>query len=123
MKKDQNGQKLPKIKGKVWLLNNQLETYVFPCPDPQAAVVDALTINWNRWKFLYLFPPHQMILKAFQKLSSFKPRKSPFHNTRRNNETVGFSSKISSVSFIHNRGNTATAGRKPAGKRHKDLQT
>ena len=59
-------------------LNNQLETYVSPCPDLQATAVDALTANWNEWQFLYLFPPHQMISRAFQKLSQSNPERALF---------------------------------------------
>ena len=50
-------------------LNNQLETYVSPCPDQQAAAVDALITNWNKWDHLYLFPPQQLISKALHKLT------------------------------------------------------
>ena len=50
-------------------LNFKLETFVSPCPDDMAAAVDALTVNWERWKHLYLFPPSPLISRVLGKLS------------------------------------------------------
>ena len=50
-------------------LNNQLRTFVSPCPDRRAVAVDALSIPWNKWDHLYLYPPTSLISKAFSKLS------------------------------------------------------
>ena len=52
-------------------LNNQLPTYVSPCPDEEAAAVDALTTPWNRWKHLYIFPPTNLIAKVIAKMSDY----------------------------------------------------
>ena len=53
-------------------LNNQLNTFVIPCPDGRAYAIDALSIDWNIWDHLYLFPPRAMILKALNKLEQSK---------------------------------------------------
>ena len=67
--------------------------------------------------------PSPIDFEGFSEADSFKPKKSHFHNKRRDNETVVFSSQVTSISFTNNRGNTATAGRKQASKGHKDFQT
>ena len=85
--------------------------------------MDALTANWNEWQFLYLFPPSSADFEGFPEADSIKFRKSPFYNKRRTDKTLVLSSQITSVSFVQNKGSTATAGRKPAGKRHKDFHT
>ena len=55
-------------------LNNQLPNYVSPCPDQNAVGVNAMSIDWNRWDHLYLYPPTPMISKALPRLleSNFK---------------------------------------------------
>lgn len=42
--------------------------------DPQAVRVDAFLEDWSNWDCLYLFPPHQMILRALRKMDSFRGR-------------------------------------------------
>ena len=49
-------------------LNNQLKTYISPCPDRRAVAVDAMAIPWDRWDHLYLYPPSTMISKVLPKL-------------------------------------------------------
>ena len=49
-------------------LNNKLETYISPCPDLKACAVDALKTDWSNWDYVYLYPPHQLVLKALHKL-------------------------------------------------------
>ena len=51
-------------------LNNQLKSFLSPCPDQAASGVDAMIIDWSRWKHLYLFPPTAMISGALAKLKS-----------------------------------------------------
>ena len=51
-------------------LNNQLQTFVSPCPDKRAAAVDALSTSWDKWEHLYLFPPTNLVPKALAKLAS-----------------------------------------------------
>ena len=48
-------------------LNNKLPTFVSPCPD-QGIAIDALSIPWDKWKHLYMFPPRPLIAKALAKL-------------------------------------------------------
>ena len=52
-------------------LNYQLPTYVSPCPDEEAAAVDALSTPWNRWNHLYIFPPTNLISKVIAKMSDY----------------------------------------------------
>ena len=51
-------------------LNNQLPTFVSPCPDMKAAAVDALSTPWEQWEHLYLFPPTNLVPKVLAKLAS-----------------------------------------------------
>ena len=55
-------------------LNNQLPLYISPCPDKSAVEVDALSIPWDRWDHLYLYPPSTLISRVLPKLlnSHFK---------------------------------------------------
>ena len=55
-------------------LNHQLPLYISPCPDESAIAVDAMTVSWDAWNHLYLYPPSTMISKALPKLlnSRFK---------------------------------------------------
>ena len=55
-------------------LNNKLKTFVSPCPDQLATAVDALTIDWERWEHLYLYPPSPLISRVLGKINrtSFK---------------------------------------------------
>ena len=49
-------------------LNHKLKKYVSPCPDINACAIDAMSISWDRWDHIYLFPPSQLILKVLLKL-------------------------------------------------------
>ena len=49
-------------------LNHQLPLYISPCPDESAIAVDAMTVSWEAWNHLYLYPPSSMISKALPKL-------------------------------------------------------
>ena len=49
-------------------LNRKLEKFVSPCPDERAVAVDALSISWEKWDHLYLYPPTPLISKALSKL-------------------------------------------------------
>ena len=42
-------------------LNKKLPVFVSPCPDPTAVAVNALTIAWDRWEHLYMFPPTPLL--------------------------------------------------------------
>ena len=52
--------------------NAQLQTFVSPCPDSLAAGSDALTIDWNRWSSINLFPPPSILPKIIPLLENFK---------------------------------------------------
>ena len=45
-----------------------------PNLDPQAFSSDALSIDWNQWDSLYLFPPINLLMKVLHKLRTFKGR-------------------------------------------------
>ena len=50
-------------------LNNKLTTFISPCPDKRATAVDAMTVRWDKWRHLYLYPPSTMTSKALAKLA------------------------------------------------------
>ena len=52
--------------------NSLVDKFVSPFPHPQAAAVDAMSINWNKWSWIYLFPPTNFLLKVLQKIRSYK---------------------------------------------------
>ena len=52
--------------------NNKLPRYVAPNLDPNAVGTDAMSLDWNRWTHIYLFPPVNLLLKVLDKLRSFK---------------------------------------------------
>ena len=51
--------------------NHKLPLYVSPILDKKAIGIDALRIDWNSWKTLYLFPPVKMMPQVLLKLESF----------------------------------------------------
>ena len=68
-------------------------------------------------------PPSPNDFEGFSEVDSIKFRKGNSHNKRGNNETVVFTSQVSSYAVIHNRGKTAAARRRSTNKRNKDFQT
>ena len=52
-------------------LNKKLPIYVSPCPDPEATALNSLTIPWDKWNHLYLYPPTPLISKVLCLLSQF----------------------------------------------------
>ena len=51
--------------------NSHLPEFVSPCPDLLAAGIDALTLDWNRWTSIYLFPPVAIIKDLLPHLEAF----------------------------------------------------
>lgn len=51
--------------------NSQLPTFVSPFPDHFAVGQDALSLDWNRWSSIYLFPPIQILPEVIRKLDLF----------------------------------------------------
>ena len=49
-------------------LNNKTINYVSFTPDPGAFAIDAFTINWGQFKFIYAFPPFSCIFKTINKI-------------------------------------------------------
>ena len=41
--------------------NRNLPIYVAPNHDPRAIATDAFSLDWNRWKTIFLFPPYVQI--------------------------------------------------------------
>ena len=52
--------------------NNKLPEFVSPCPDPEATEVNALSLSWNKWNKIYLFPPPNLMPEVLEHLDSFK---------------------------------------------------
>ena len=51
--------------------NNQLPLFVSPCPDQQAMHNNALTLDWNQFHTVYLYPPEGVLMQAIERLQSF----------------------------------------------------
>ena len=51
--------------------NHKLAAYVSPCPDPSACGLDAFSCDWDRWDFIYLFPPFQLLQEVVRRLGAF----------------------------------------------------
>ena len=49
-------------------LNNKVSKYVSFTPDPGAFAVDAFTISWSEFEFVYAFPPFSCVFKAIKKM-------------------------------------------------------
>ena len=62
--------------------NSQLPDFVSPFPDPQAIGVNALSLPWDSWHSLYLFPPPVLLSKVVPRLCLYKGTGvivAPFH--------------------------------------------
>ena len=62
--------------------NALLSSFVSPVPDPQALEVNALSLDWNRWSSVYLFPPVMLLSRLLPYLWHFGGRGilvAPFH--------------------------------------------
>ncbi|VDI80889.1 Hypothetical predicted protein [Mytilus galloprovincialis] len=49
-------------------LNFQLENYCSWKPDPLSAFIDAFSINWSYFQFVYLFPPFSLLSRCIFKI-------------------------------------------------------
>ena len=52
--------------------NRKVETFVSPLPHPAAAAIDVKTVDWNRWKQVYVFPPKAFMMQLLPKLNSYQ---------------------------------------------------
>ena len=52
--------------------NAQLQRFISPFPHPLAEDSNVLTLNWNRWNHVYIFPPVKMIPQLLPQLRSYK---------------------------------------------------
>ena len=52
--------------------NAQLKKYVSPCPDPKATHINAMTVDWNTYNKIYLYPPIRLLDEMLRKLQVFK---------------------------------------------------
>ena len=62
--------------------NAKLTTFVSPVPDPLAVEVNAMSLDWNRWQSIYLFPPVNLLSRILPLLWSFKGKGilvAPYH--------------------------------------------
>ena len=49
-----------------------LQKFVSPFPHPEAWGVDAWMMDWNQWKWIYLFPPPSQLSRVMRNLSTFR---------------------------------------------------
>ena len=54
--------------------NTQLENFLSPFPDPLAQGTNALSIAWDQWDTIYLFPPVPLLHEVVARLSSYQGR-------------------------------------------------
>ena len=52
--------------------NTQLENFLSPFPDPLAQGTNALSISWDQWDSIYLFPPVPLLHEVVALLSSYQ---------------------------------------------------
>ena len=52
--------------------NRKLPLYVSPNLVPLALGVDAMSVDWNQWDTIYLFPPFNLLSKVLDRLRSFQ---------------------------------------------------
>ena len=52
--------------------NTQLPVFVSPYPDPMAVEVNALSLPWETWDFIYLFPPIPLLRLVVPRLCQFQ---------------------------------------------------
>ena len=56
------------------ILNKKIDKYVAPYRDGKAIAVDAMSIDWNMWNSIYLFPPTSLLPRILPLLRIFKGR-------------------------------------------------
>ena len=54
------------------IYNRKVESFVSPFPHPAAAAIDVLTVDWNRWNQVYVFPPKTFMTLLLPKLHSYQ---------------------------------------------------
>ncbi|CAL4190562.1 unnamed protein product, partial [Meganyctiphanes norvegica] len=54
--------------------NTHLPSFVSPFPDPLALDFNALSLQWDVWDSLYLFPPVPLLHQIVPRLCRFKGR-------------------------------------------------
>ena len=52
--------------------NRQLESFISPFPDPLAQGINAMSIQWDQWDSIYLFPSIPLLNEVITRLFSFK---------------------------------------------------
>ena len=55
-------------------VNHKLQSFVTPYHHKEAVATDAMSLDWNRWDRIYLFPPVNILLKVLDKLRDFRGR-------------------------------------------------
>ena len=53
-------------------INTKLSLFCSWKPDPESTHVDAFTLNWKTYKFIYLFPPFSLLPRVLQKVRAEK---------------------------------------------------
>jgi hypothetical protein len=53
-------------------LNFQVEQFCSWKPDPQSEFVNAFTVNWGKFYFIYLFPPFSLLNRCIRKIKTDK---------------------------------------------------
>ena len=54
--------------------NRQIQNFVSPFPDPLSQGTNALSIPWDQWESIYLYPPIPLLHEVVARLSSYPGR-------------------------------------------------
>ena len=51
--------------------NNKLKCFISPFPDPLSSGVNALSLHWDEWSSLYLYPPTPLMGEVVARLQKY----------------------------------------------------
>ena len=52
--------------------NNKLKCFISPFPDPLSSGVNALSLHWEEWDSLYIFPPVPLMEEVLARLQTYQ---------------------------------------------------
>ena len=52
--------------------NNKIECFISPFPDPLSSGVNALSLHWDEWSSLYLYPPTPLLGEVVARLQNYQ---------------------------------------------------
>ena len=52
--------------------NNKIDCFISPFPDPLSSGVNALSLHWDEWSSLYLYPPTPLLGEVVARLQNYQ---------------------------------------------------